>query len=160
MFAEPQDEHHWLQKLVGQWTYEQECHAGPDEPATKLPGKETVRSIGGLWIVGESQGTMPGGGPATMILTLGYDPRTKRYVGSWIGSMMTHMWIYDGQVDASGKKLTLDCEGPSFSGDGSLSKYQDEIEFVDDDHRILRSRVQGDDGQWNQFMEAHYYRVK
>jgi hypothetical protein len=35
---------------------------------------------------------MPGGGAATMFLTLGYDPQRERYVGTWIGSMMTHLW--------------------------------------------------------------------
>ena len=160
MFAEPQQEHHWLQKMVGQWTYEHECHGEPGQPASKAQGKETIRSLGGLWIVGESQGQMPGGGEATMILTLGYDPARKKYVGTWVGSMMTHLWVYEGSLDAAGKVLTLDCEGPSFSGDGTISKYQDIITFISDEHRTLTSRVLGDNGQWNQFMEAHYRRVK
>ena len=62
---------------------------------------------------------MPGGGPATTLMTLGYDPEKKRFVGTWIGSMMTHLWIYDGALDAAGKVLTLDAEGPSFAGDGT-----------------------------------------
>ena len=48
--------------------------------------------------------------------------------------------------------------------DGSLdkenrtSRYQDIHEMVSRDHRVLRSRMLGDDGQWVQFMECHYRR--
>ena len=91
-------------------------------------------------------------------MTLGYDPQSKRFVGTFIGSMMTHMWIYNGTLDASGKVLTLDTEGPDFSGAPGLVPYQDIIEFVSDDHRTLKSRLRDKDGNWNHFMEAHYRR--
>jgi hypothetical protein len=160
MKAEPQKEHEWLHRLVGEWTFEADCSMGPGQPATKNKGSETVRSLGGLWVVGDGQGEMPGGGKAIMQLTLGYDPGRKRFVGSWIGSMMTHMWVYEGALDASGQVLTLATEGPSFAGDGKMAKYQDIIEFKSDDHRLLRSRTLNDDGSWNEFMTAHYRRKK
>lgn len=92
-------------------------------------------------------------------MTLGYDPQQKRFVGNFIGSMMTHMWIYNGTLDAAGKVLTLDTEGPDFSGGPTLVKYQDIIEFLSDDHRVLKSRLQDKDGNWNEFMAAHYRRT-
>jgi len=157
--AEPQKEHQWLQKLVGEWTYETECHMGPDQPS-KFTGSEKVRSLGGLWIIAEGEGEMPGGGKANMIMTLGYDPQQKRYVGTWIGSMMTHLWVYDGSMDATGKILTLAAEGPSFTTEGKMGKYRDVIEIKTDNHRILSSHFLGDDGKWQQFMTAHYRRKK
>jgi hypothetical protein len=158
--AEPQKEHQWLQQLVGEWTSEAECSMGPGQPSTKSYGTERVRMVGGLWMVGEGQGEMPGGGTATMIMTLGYDPQKKRYLGTWIGSMMTHMWHYDGEMDASDRILTLSAEGPSMAGDGTMAKYQDIIEIKSKDHRTLSSRVLGPDGTWNHFMTAHYRRRK
>jgi hypothetical protein len=101
---------------------------------------------------------MPGCGPATTMMILGYDPQKKRFLGTWIGSMMTHMWVYDGVLDASENVLTLDTEGPSMAGDGKMAKYQDIIEFKSDDHRTLASQVLGDDGKWHRFMTAHYRR--
>jgi polyisoprenoid-binding protein YceI len=160
MKTEPQKEHQWLQKLVGDWTFEGEASMGPDQPCTKSTGTESVRSIGGLWFLAEGQGEMPGGGPATMLMTLGYDPQKKRFVGTWIGSMMTHLWVYDGELDAAGRVLTLHAEGPSMAGDGKMAKYKDVIEFKSDDHRVLTSHVLGDNASWNQFMTANYRRKK
>jgi hypothetical protein len=158
MQAKPQKEHEWLQKFVGEWTTEAEM-AGP-APSEKCRGSEVVRSLGGLWVVCEGQGEMPGGGPATMLMTLGYDPDKKRYIGTWVGSMMNTLWLYDGSLDAAEKILTLNAEGPSFTDPTKTAKYQDIIEFKSDDHRTLTSRTLGDDGTWTQFMVAHYRRKK
>jgi len=161
MPAQPQKEHQWLQKLVGEWTYENEAMMGPDQPSLKSTGTETVRSLGGLWILAEGQGEMPcSGAPATTLMTLGYDPQKQRYVGTWIGSMMTYLWQYDGELDASETVLTLHNEGPAMSGEDKMAKYKDVIEFKSDDHRILTSHMLSDDRQWQQFMTAHYRRKK
>jgi len=121
MQEKPQKEHEWLQQLVDDWSYEHESPAGPGQPPLKLTGTESVRSFGALWVVCEGRGEMPGGGTALTIMTLGYDPATKRYVGTFVGSMMTHLWLYDGQLDASGKVLRLDAEGPNFTVPGKTA---------------------------------------
>jgi hypothetical protein len=160
MQAEPQKEHAWLQQLVGEWTAEMECIMAPDQPPMQSKGSETVRSLGGLWTVGEGTGEGPDGSTATTMMTLGYDPQRQRFVGSFVASMMTYLWLYEGTLDASGKVLTLDAEGPSFAGDGKMAKYQDIIEFKSPDHRTLTSRALGEDGEWRQFMTAHYRRAR
>jgi hypothetical protein len=158
MNPEPQQEHRFLTQLAGEWTFEAESIMGPDQPPMKSSGYENVRSIGSLWIVGEGGGEMPGAGSCITMLTLGYDPAKKRFVGSWVGSMMANLWVYEGTLDASGNVLTLDTEGPSFAGDGTTSKYQDIHEIKSADYRILHSQVLGEDGKWNRFMTAHYRR--
>lgn len=150
----PQKEHKWLEKFVGEWSSESEG-AGPDGKMHTHRGTLTVRSLDGIWYIGESQGEM---GPT--ILTLGFDPGKNRYVGTFIGSMMTDLWVYDGQLDAAGKVLTLDTEGPSFAGDGSNAPYKDSFEFKNDDHFVLTSRMQDKDGNWQEFMTADYKRIK
>ncbi|HEY7648502.1 MAG TPA: DUF1579 domain-containing protein [Methylomirabilota bacterium] len=158
MKTEPQKEHQWLHRLVGEWTYEGEATMEPGKAPDRFKGTESVRSLGGLWILAEGQGEMPGSGTETMVLTLGYDPQKKRYLGTWIGSMMSHLWVYDGALDAAGKVLTLDADGPDMAGTGKMAKYRDVIELESDDHRILTSHALGDDGKWNRFMTAHYRR--
>lgn len=159
MQPEQQAEHRWLAKLVGDWNYENESVMAPGEPPTKFTGTETVRSLGGLWTLGEASGEGPGGGIHTSIMTLGYDLAKGRFVGTFIMSIMTHLWLYDGALDATGKRLVLDSEGPNFTGDG-LARYQDIIEFVNDDYRKLSSQILDTDGTWNLFMTAHYRRRK
>ena len=161
MKVEPSKEHHWLSKLVGEWTFETEVVTGPDQPPAKGTGTERVRSLGGLWTLGEGSGEMPGdGGIAHSVMTLGYDPQRRRFVGTFIASMMTHLWLYEGSLDAAaGRVLTLNTEGPSWNGDGT-AKYKDVIEFLTDDHRTLTSRMLGEGGQWHEFMRAHYRRRK
>lgn len=158
MFAQPQQEHQWLQKLVGEWTFEGEA-IGPDQQVMRHAGRERVRPLGDLWIVAEGEGEMPGGGPATWMMTLGYDPEKQRYVGTWIGSMMTHLWFYEGQLDESGESLPLEAEGPGMTP-GASARYRDVYELVDDDHRKMSSYVLGDDGQWIRFMTVEYRRVR
>ncbi|HYD83974.1 MAG TPA: DUF1579 domain-containing protein, partial [Opitutus sp.] len=160
MFATPHPEHAWLQKLVGNWSFESECMGEPGQPTEKQRGTETVKALGGLWIVGEGQGGMPGGGTANMMITLGFDPQRNRFVGTWVGSMMTHLWVYEGELDAAKRVLTLNAEGPSFADPAKRAKYQDIIEIKSDDHRTLSSRTLGEDGKWTHFMTAHYRRTK
>lgn len=156
MKTELQNEHYWLQKLVGDWTYETEVMMEPDQPPEKATGTESVRSLDG-WIIAEGHGEMPGCGTATTMVTLGYDSHKQRYVGTWIGSMMTHLWICDGELDAAERVLTLNSEGPAMNDEGKMAKYKDAIEFKSDDHRVMTSHVLGDDG-WQQFMTVNYQR--
>ena len=103
---------------------------------------------------------MPDGDPATTMMTLGYDPSRKRFVGTWIGSMMTNLWVYDGFLDEAGRVLTLEAEGPNMAEEGKMARYRDVIELRSDDHRVLTSHMLGDDGTWTQFMTAEYRRKR
>lgn len=156
---EPTPEHQWLLKLVGDWEFASECSMGPDQPPMKSTGKQTTRALGSLWTLGEMEGGTPDGGSMDSLFTLGFDPAKGRFVGTFVSSCMTHQWPYDGQLDADHKILTLDSEGPSFAGDGSMAKYQDIIEVVDNDRYTLSSRYQNADGTWTPFMVARYQRV-
>lgn len=161
MNAEPQKEHQWLQKLVGEWTYEIEAVMGPDQPPTKFKGTESVRSLGGFWVLCEGRGESPGGGTSNTLMTLGYDPKKKSFVGTFIGSMSSYMWIYEtGSLDAAESALTFECDGPDFEHEGKLKRYRDTIEWKSDDHRVLRAQMQGDDGTWTEMMVSHYRRTK
>lgn len=152
-------EHQWLQNFVGEWTFESECVMGPNGEKAKSTGREVVRALGDLWIVGEMTGEMPSGGSMIAQLTLGFDPTKKRFVGTWVGSPMTHMFIYDGSRDASGNILTLDCTGPSFDDPTKMVRYQDIAELRGRHERGIRSQVQMPDGTWMPFMHGVFTRV-
>jgi hypothetical protein len=154
--AEITQEHAWLRRLVGEWRSEM---PGPDGVIVR--GTETVRMLGEAWLALEGRGQMPDGAPVQMLMTIGFDPSQRCFVGTWIGSMMNHLWVYrGGALDAAKKLLALPSEGPSFEEPGKLAQYRDEIEIVSDDERLLHGNSLGADGKWNRFMTARYQRVK
>ncbi len=159
--AKPQAEHAFLQRLVGEWhmvsaTGCQEYD--PNDPQMRFT--ETVKSIGGLWIVSEGNGRMPDGTPTTMVLTLGFDPASGHYVGSWIGSMMTTFWIYKGWLEPDGKTLVLEAKGPKFDGTGETTTYRDVVTLHDDDSRTFSGSVIQPDGSFQQFMSSDFQRTR
>jgi hypothetical protein len=158
--AKPLKEHQWLDQLLGEWAVEGEMTMGPDQPLQKWKGVESVRSLGGLWIIAEGQNEMPDGMTGSMITQLGYDPQKKQFVGTFTASVMTNLWLYSGTLDASRKILTLETEGPNMVSEGKLARYKDIIEIKNEDHRLLTSQMLGEDGKWRQFMTAHYRRKK
>ena len=157
MNPEPHAMHCWLQQLVGDWTSTSGCESAPDQPDGSSLGAEHVRALGELWVILEGTGTLPGGGEARMQMTLGYDPETNGFLGTWVGSMMTHMWVYRGTLDDQ-KVLTQEAEGPSFRGDGKTARYRDVITLVSANERTLTSFGLQPDGSWSQMMQATYRR--
>jgi hypothetical protein len=160
MPVEPQKkEHQWLGRMAGEWMFEMETEAEPGQPPIKDTGTESVRSLGGVWVMCEASGVMSDGGDATSIMTLGYDPDRGRFQGTFLSSMMTYLWIYEGRLDSAENVLTLDTEGPAYTGEGMMN-YRDTIEFRADDHRVQTSSYERPDGSWHHFMTTHYRRTK
>lgn len=157
MQVEILEQHKWLTQLVGSWTYEMSCVMAPGQPPEVGQGAETLSMLGDIWLVSEG-GSGEGEAAWKSILTLGYDPQQQRFVGTFIASMMAHLWVYNGSLDASGKVLTLDTEGPNMT-DGAIAKYQDIHTVIGPDERKLTSHVLDDTGNWSQFMTATYRRV-
>lgn len=146
---EPQAQHRWLQRFLGEWKWSSD----------DASGTETGRALGELWISVHGDGERPGAGGIRDLtqLTLGFDPNTGRFVGSWVGSMMTHHWLYEGEL--AGNTLTLTAEGPAFDGSDRMQAYRDVHEFTDDNRRTLKAFVQQDDGSWEHFMTTEYVRA-
>ncbi len=152
------EQHQWLQKLLGEWTATMTASMGPGQPDMQSKGTDSVRQFGENWIVAEGTGETPDGGIAYNLMTLGYDPAKGKFVGTFVSTCMTNLWVYEGQLNKAGTTLTLDTEGPSMTGESGSAKYQDIIEIVSDDERTLRSQVLLPDGQWQNFMTATYRR--
>jgi hypothetical protein len=158
MPAQPLAQHAWLRRLVGEWSFEGEALEPGKEPV-RSSGTERVRVLGDLWVIAEGQTEMPGLGIGHTLMTLGYDPQKERFIGTWVGSMMTHLWVYEGELEADGQVLPLHTEGPSFEGSGGMARYKDVIELRGENERLLSSYVQMGDGSWHRFMTAHYRRT-
>lgn len=159
MGTKPQEQHAWLQKLVGEWKTESVMSMGPDQPEQTSTGTEKVVSLGGLWAFGEGTGTMPNGETMEYKTALGYDVSFNEYRGCWFASMSSHLWKYTGTLSDDGKTMTLACVGPNMVKDGETANYRDVIELIDENTRTLTSYGEDENGEWQQFMKCTYTRV-
>jgi len=167
-FPKPQKEHDWLRQFVGEWESESEASFGPDQPKMKCQGTMSSRMLGGFWVVSESKGSWgvsdskadTPGTAMNAVQTIGYDEKSKKYVGTWVDSMVNHMWKYTGAVDDTGKILTLEAEGPNFLAAGKTTKFRDAYEFKSKDQIIATSSMLGEDGKWVTFMNGNIRRKK
>lgn len=147
----------FLQRIVGAWNYEGEAMAGPDQPPAKIQGTERGRMVG-AWAVLEGNSSTPGG-EFTSVLTLGYDTERKTCVGLWIDSTSDTLWQYEATLDASGKVLTLETEGPNPTVPGKLFRYRNVIETLGADRKVLRSMIEMD-GKWITYLTSQYRRTR
>jgi hypothetical protein len=152
----PTDEHEWLAQIVGEWTYRSESTM-PDGTVYVAEGRESVRRFGEYWVIAEGEWEKPDGGVDRSITTLGFDPATGRFVGSFIGTMMTHFWIYDGELDEGRTTLSLHSDGPAMDGSGGVQRYKDVI-GLNGEERTMTAWMLADD-TWQQFMAMRYSRV-
>ena len=156
--AEAQAEHLWLEKFVGEWESRGEVFMSPERGFEETSGEETVRSLGRLWVVSAGRGGMPDAGEAEFVMILGFDPSDACFTGTWTGSLTTHQWVYEGDLDDESDELTLYCEGPDMARPGRTAVYKDVHTFIDEDNRVLRSYVQEAGGEWRQFVEVRHRR--
>lgn len=145
------DEHRWLQRLVGTWRAE----SGGDDGAI---WNEMIEPVGEVFVQADAAGNMPDGSPWRTLLTIGFDPQRGKFVGSFAGSMMTNLWVYEGELDDSGQTLTLNTEGPEWHN-GQMTRFKDIIEWEGDDRRVFRSEMQNEDGSWEEIMRTVYVRA-
>lgn len=147
---QPTKEHEWLKQFAGEWDVETEAYLAPDQPPMKMKGTESARMLGGFWVVGENKGEFMGA-PFTGLMTFGFDPEKKKYVGTWVDSNTSSLWHYTGSVDATGKILTLETEG-FCPIEGKVCQFQNTIEFKSKDLRVLTGTRLGKDGKWARAM--------
>lgn len=157
MHTEPTKEHQWIKRYLGDWTYSSECAMEPGGTPQKFEGRETFRPIGDLWVQGEARGPMPGGGEAVMVTTVGFNPATGKFVGSWIGSMMAHMWVYEGWLEDD-DTLVFETSGPRMDDPSKTALYRETARF-EGDSRVFRSTIQQDDGSWKEIMSMTFRRA-
>lgn len=155
--VKPTREHELLRQFTGEWTAVAETVPAPEQPAIRVEGSESAKMIGGFWYVGQGEATMLGT-PVSSVLSIGYDPAAKHYVGTFLCSADSTLWKYTGAMDESGKKLTLEAEGPSIVEPGKKAKYREILELKSPDHKVFTSFIQGADGEWTKIVTVEYRR--
>ena len=151
--------HLWLHRSVGEWTTETEA-MDPEGNKFTTTGTESIRKLGEYWIVNEIKGIMPDDNqPAEMVVAIGYDIKKGKFVGSWVGSMMENLWVYEGEMDENGA-LNLYSEGEDMMDESKTAVYRDQISWESDDVRLFTSSAKDEKGEWFSFMTVRSTRVK
>jgi hypothetical protein len=144
------EQHRWLARFVGEWDWTARADIGGGQ-RYEYSGVDRFRAVGEYWVVGEGV-SEPGGVPFRSVLTLGFDPDSQRFIGTWIDSTSAYLWRYDGELDPGGNTVTLTAEGPSPTDPGARAQFREVIVFESPDHRVNTGSVLGADGRWTEFL--------
>ncbi len=105
----PGGPHKMLAKLTGKWTTRTKAWMAPDQPPTEGKGScEQKMILDGHYLQQEYTGEMMGS-PFTGINVLGYDNHAKKYVSTWIDSMSTGIYHFEGTASDDGMTITQKC---------------------------------------------------
>jgi hypothetical protein len=151
-FPKPAAEHEWLKKFVGEWTTESKAIGIPGQPETPCKGTVSCRMLGEFWVVNEWNLNMDGM-EMKGLQTIGFDPAKKKYIGTWVDGVTSHMWKYEGDVEDN-CRIVLQAKGPNFMAEGRETDFRDIYEFKSDTEMIVTSRMLGEDGKWITFMNG------
>ncbi len=102
----PGDPHKRLASMVGSWTTKTKAWMEPDKPPVEGKGTcEQKMLLDGRYLQQEYTGDMMGE-PFTGINLIGYDNHAKKYVSTWIDSMSTGIYYFEGTASPDGKTIT------------------------------------------------------
>jgi hypothetical protein len=143
----PAKEQQWLNQLAGDWACDIELYFQPYKPL-RCKGTRSARMVGPFWLVEDGK-TNIAGTPFASVLTVGFDPQKKKFVGTWIENTSSFMRKYEGSLDPSGKSMTLECEVPAPHVPGKLAKFKEVFDFKSNDHVIVTTTWQPEEGKWS-----------
>lgn len=140
----------WLKKFEGDWKTESKS-AGQEKPMAT--GTFSARPFGKFWMVCEQKANM-GGMDFQSIQRIGFNEKTKRYIGTWFDSAADHVWQYDGELNKEGTALILNAQGPDWEDPSKTRDYRDTYKFQSPDKIVLTSEMKIDEDSWKTFMTA------
>lgn len=156
-FPAPSEEHKLLMNDVGEWTFKGKMLM--QEGQQEFKGEEKVTAVGKFWTVSHYSSDFFGGmkGSATM----GYDPESKKYVGTWVDSLMPSPTSMKGTYDEKTKTMTYDTVGIGIDGKPMPGKII--IKHNDKDSHTFTMMHKDPTGQSDEMvktMEMEYTRKK
>ena len=104
--ATPGAPHKMLASLEGSWITKTRAWMEPDKPPIESTGAcEQKMLLEGRYLQQEYTSEMMGS-PFTGINLVGYDNHTRKYVSTWIDTMSTGIYYFEGTASADGKTIT------------------------------------------------------
>lgn len=156
-FPSASPEHAVLKHEEGTWDATVKVWAnGPDAEPITSKATETNRMIGEMWLISEFKGTF-GDQAFTGHGMFGYDPEKKKYVASWIDSMLPSIAMLEGEYDESKKTMTYLMDGKGMDGKPQKSKL---VTVQPDKNTRTMTMLSEVEGEFVKTMEIAYTRKK
>ena len=105
----PGKEHELLASMAGTWQTHSRACMESGEPFTESEGTSECRMIlGGRYLQEEFHGDMMGS-PFNGIGVTGFDNHAQKFVSTWMDSMSTGIFCFEGRADSEGRTITQEC---------------------------------------------------
>jgi len=155
----PGKEHEALKVFEGDWTFQGRFFMDPAQPPMEMNGTETSKMILGGWYLNSEVKSTFAGAPFEGRWTMTYTLFKKKYQATWIDSMMPHVFVSEGDVDATGKIYTFHGEGfDPATGKSIQEKWV--MEVKDADNHVMSFYAPGADGKERKTGEITYKKKK
>ena len=154
--ATPGAPHKLLSSMVGSWNTKTKSWMEPNKPPMESTGScEQQMLLDGRFLQQICTGKMMGS-PFTGIGITGYDNHTKKYVSTWMDSMGTGIYFFEGTASADGKTITQEShyddpmQGPM--------TWRGVTKIVNDDTEVFEMYATDKSGKEAKMMEITYTR--
>ena len=153
----PTAEHARLEDAVGRWNVQCTYYLGDGQPPMQATGVDTIERVGPYWTLSHLRSDLMGA-PFVGRAAVGFDPRQKKWVTTWIDSMSPFLYVLEGGFDAGGTVLSLCCRTTGAQGQPILLRTREE--HVARDHRVLDMFQKDDSGQERHVLRYVYRRAR
>jgi hypothetical protein len=154
--ATPGAPHKLLASMAGSWNSRGRCWMEPGKPSVESTGtSEQKMLLDGRFLQQEFTGDMMGS-PFTGIGVTGYDNHTGKYMSTWMDTMGTAIYFFEGTASADGRTIT------------QTSRYDDPVQgpmewrsitrIIDDNTLEFEMYGSGKSGKEEKMMESTYTR--
>jgi hypothetical protein len=142
----PGRQHETLKQFEGSWDAVSRFMTEPGKPMAESKGVEIASmGLGGFWLTYEYKGEM-NGASFTGRGTMGFDQQKQKYVGTWIDSSKSGLFLSEGTADDQGKVFTLIAQGYC-DAQGKAITMKQVMELKDKDTRKLTFLTPNPDGK-------------
>jgi len=159
-YATPDAHHKALEHFVGGWNFVSKFWMEPGAPAQESKGTcESSWLLDGRYVQDVVSGDMMGM-PFNGFGLNGYDLVKNEYFSIWMDNMSTAPMVSKGQMDASGKVLTVVGTYPDVMQNKKEITYKTVTKIIGPDEHVMEMYVVGDGGKEFKNMEMTYTRKK
>ena len=147
----PNEEHSRLMSTVGVW--DAEISMMSPDGKTSTTGVEKVEKLGELWTVSNFEYEFMGV-PVQGHGTMGYDPSSEKYIGTWVESGSPYISTMEGEYDEEKKAIVYKMQGKDPAGNDA--EYKILTATQDDTHRSFELHAKVGEDEFLKVLEIKY----